>query len=284
MILVTGATGNVASALVPTLLQAGEQVRALVHDENKAAGLREQGAEVVLADLDKPETLGAALEGVDQIYFLTGNGPNGGQQGLNLVDAITRSGSKPYIVRHSMFGDPRSRIATHHQQIEAALEKSGLPVAKVQPTFFMQNTLGGAEAVASTGQLYFAMNDAKLAMIDIRDIAESAAVVLASDEHVGKGYVLTGPEAVSFHDLARALSTALGKTVEYVNVPNEGLIQSMTQMGMPEWTALGYAELMDGFKEGFAKDATDNVERLTGHPARSIEDFARDFAGYFGGS
>ena len=127
------------------------------------------------------------------------------------------------------------------------------------------------------------MDDAKLAMIDLRDVAECAVAVLASDRHVGENYILTGPQAVSFHDVANAFSSALNKPVTYINVPNEALVQSMTGMGFHEWTALGFAELMDGFKDGFAKEATDNVERLTGHPARSIESFAKDFAGFFGG-
>ena len=249
MILVTGATGNVASALIPTLLQSGEQVRALVHEESKAQALRAQGAEVVVAYLEKPETLDAAVDGADKIYFLTSNSPNGAQHGINFVDAVKRSGGRPHIVRHGMHGDSRSRITGHHTQISAALEESGLPVTTLGPTFFMQNIMGGAQMIAAEGQLYFAMNDAKLAMIDIRDIAESAAAVLTSDGHVGERYILTGPEAVSFHDVANALSGALGKPVTYINVPNEALIQSPTGMGLSEWTAQGFAELMDGFKE-----------------------------------
>ncbi len=283
MILVTGATGNVASILIPTLLQSGQQVRALVHEESKATGLKDQGAEVVVADLEKPETLDAAVAGVDKIYLLTSNAPNGGQHGINLIAAVKRSGGRPYIVRHGMFGDSRSRIHGLHEQVAAAVAESGLPATTLRPTFFMQNTLSGAQTVASAGQLYFAMEDAKLAMIDIRDIAECAAAVLTSDGHVGEAYVLTGPQAVSFHDVANALSGALDKPVTYVNVPNEALVQSMTEMGYPEWTAQGFAELMDGFKDGFAEEATDNVERLTGHPARSVETFAHDFAGFFGG-
>ena len=283
MILVTGATGNVASILIPMLLQSGQQVRALVHEEAKAPGLRDQGAEVVVADLEKPQTLDAAVAGVDKIYLIVGNGPNGAQHGINLIDAVKRSGGRPHVVRHGMFGDSRSRISPGHEQIAAALAESGLPVTTMRPTFFMQNTLAGAQTVASAGQLYWAMDDAKLAMIDIRDIAECAAAVLTSDGHVGEAYVLTGPQAVSFHDVANALSGALDKPVTYINVPNEALVQSMTEMGFPEWTAQGLAELMDGFKDGFAEEATDNVERLTGHPARSVETFAQDSAGFFGG-
>ena len=283
MILVTGATGNVASILIPMLLQSGQQVRALVHEEAKSQGLRDQGAEVVVADLEKPATLDAAVVGVDKIYLLVSNSPNGGQHGINLIDAVTRSGGQPHVVRHGMFGDSRSRLFAQHEQVAAALARSGLPVTTMRPTFFMQNTLAGAETVASAGQLYWAMDDAKLSMIDIRDIAECAAAVLTSDGHIGESYVLTGPQAVSFHEVASALSGALDKPVTYINVPNEAMVQSMTEMGFSEWTALGYAELMDGFKDGFAKEATDNVQRLTGHPARSVETFASDFAGFFGG-
>ena len=110
-VLVTGATGNVASILIPMLLQSGQQVRALVHDEAKAQGLSDQGAEVVVADMEKPETLDAAVVGVDKIYLLTDNGPNGGQHGVNLIDAVIRSSGRPHIVRHGMFGDSRSLLA-----------------------------------------------------------------------------------------------------------------------------------------------------------------------------
>ena len=126
-ILVTGATGNVASILIPTLLQSGQRVRALVHGEAKAQGLRAQGAEVVVADMEKPETLDAAVAGVDKVYLLTDNHPNGGQHGINLIDAVKRSGGRPHIVRHGMFGDSRSRIHSLHDQVEAALAESGLP-------------------------------------------------------------------------------------------------------------------------------------------------------------
>ncbi len=110
MILVTGATGNVASILIPMLLQSGQQVRALVHEDSKATGLKDQGAEVVVADLEKPETLDAAVSGVEKIYLINSNGPNGGQHGINLIAAVKRSGGQPYIVRHGMFGDSRSRL------------------------------------------------------------------------------------------------------------------------------------------------------------------------------
>ena len=120
-------------------------------------------------------------------------------------------------------------------------------------------------------------------MIDVRDIVDVAAAVLTGNGHQSKSYILTGPEAISFNDVAAAFSKVLGKEVKYVSVPGEAAQQSMVGMGLPEWIAKGYVELSEGFSENFANKATDNVATLTGHPARSFEQFARDFAQVFGG-
>ena len=159
-------------------------------------------------------------------------------------------------------------------EVEDALKSSGLPWTVLKPTFFMQNFMGAAQTVASDGVIYWDLGDANLSMIDIRDIADSAVAVLTGGGHEGNEYILTGPSA---------LSTALDKDVNYVGVPHEAALESRIGMGFPEWIALGYGELMEGFIEGFANNATDNVEKLTGHPARSINQFASDFAPYFAG-
>ena len=140
-----------------------------------------------------------------------------------------------------------------------------------------------AQTIATDGVIYMNMKDGKLGMIDIRDIVDSALAVLTGSGHEGKSYILTGPEPISFHDIAQTFSKVLGKDVKYVNVPDEAALQSMVGMGVPEWIAQGYAELAQGFSENFANRATENVENLTGHPARSFEQFARDFAQAFGG-
>jgi uncharacterized protein YbjT (DUF2867 family) len=125
------------------------------------------------------------------------------------------------------------------------------------------------------------MKDGKLGMIDVRDIVDVAAAVLTGSGPEGRSYILTGPEGISFHDVADTFSKVLGKDVKYVSVPGEASLQSMLGMGVPEWIAKGYVELSEGFSENFANRATDNVTTLTGHPARSFEQFARDFASVF---
>jgi uncharacterized protein YbjT (DUF2867 family) len=147
----------------------------------------------------------------------------------------------------------------------------------------MQNTMMAAQTISSDGVIYWAAGDGRIGMIDVRDIVDAAVAVLTGSGHEGKSYILTGPEAISFSDVADTFSKVLGKEVQYVNVPGEALLDSMVGMGFPSWIAEGYAELMEGFSEGFADNSTDNVATLTGHPARSFEQFATDFVQYFGG-
>ena len=281
-ILVTGATGNTGSLLVPALREAGVDVRVFVRNESKAQPFKDKGVEVVLGDLDKPETIAPAVEGVDKIYLLTWNGPTQEQQAKNVINAAKQAGT-PYLVRHSMWGSEKSRIIKQGYAVDEAVKSSGLLWTILMPTFFMQNTMMAAQTIATDGVIYMNMKDGKLGMIDIRDIVDSALAVLTGSGYEGKNYILTGPEPISFHDVARTFSRVLGKDVKYVNVPDEAALQSMVGMGVPEWIAQGYAELAQGFSENFANRATENVENLTGHPARSFEQFARDFAQAFGG-
>lgn len=281
-ILVTGATGNTGSGLVPALRNAGVDVRAFVRNESKAQPLKDVGAEIVVGDLDQPATIEPAVEGVDKIYLLTWNGPTQAQHAENVIEAAKQAGN-PHLVRHSAWGSEKSRLIEQTDQVEEAVKASGLPWTILKPTFYMQNTMMAIETIKSDGVIYWDMGDGKLAMIDVRDIVDAAAAVLTGSGHEGQSYILTGPEAISMHDVAATFSKVLGKEVNYVNVPHEAALESMVGMGLPEWIAKGYVELSEGFSEGFANRATDNVEKLSGHPARSFEQFARDFAQYFKG-
>ena len=281
-VLVTGATGNTGSLLVPKLLSVGISVRIFVRDEKKAESFKDLGAEVVLGDLDKPETIIPAVKDVDKIYLLTWNGPTQLRQAENLINAASESG-KPHIVRHSMWGPENCRIIKQGLKAEDILKASGLPWTILKPTFYMQNTMMAAQTISSDGKIYWDMKDGRLGMIDVRDIADAAYAVLAGKDHEGKSYILTGPEAISFNDVAKIFSDVLDKEVGYINVQGEASFQAMTGMGVPEWIAKGYIELSEGFSKNFAENVTKNIELLTWHPARSFEQFAKDFAHVFAG-
>ncbi|MEJ2196893.1 MAG: SDR family oxidoreductase [Ignavibacteriaceae bacterium] len=279
-VLVTGATGNTGSLLVPALLRAGIDVRIFVRDEAKAEPLKDLGAEVVTGDLDQPETISPAVKNIDKIYLLTWNGETQLQQAKNVINAAKDAGN-PHLIRHSMWGPENSRIIKQGYEIDEIIKSSGLPWTILKPTFYMQNTMMAAQTISSDGVIYWDMKDGKLGMIDVRDIADSAFAVITGDGHEGKSYILTGPEAISFNDVAKAFSKVLDKEVKYVNVPGEASLQAMVGMGVPEWIAKGYLELSEGFSENFAYSTTNNVEILAGHPARSFDQFVKDFAQVF---
>ena len=286
-ILVTGATGNVGSLLIPNLTSLGADVRALVRDESKARGLLDAGVEVVVGDLDKPDTLDTAFRGVDKVFLITPPNPNQVIQTRNGIEAAKRTGS-PFLVRLSagaVKGMPGAlpRISGQHAETDGTVKASGLPYTIIRPHNFMQGTMMAAQTVASEGTVYMAVKDGKIGMIDVRDIVDVAVKVLTEDGHQGKTYTLTGPASISFHDVADGLSKALGKEVSYVNVPLEAAREAMLGMGLPEWTADAFGEYMTAFSEGYGDWVTGDVEDVTGHPARSYETFARDFAQVFGG-
>ena len=136
--------------------------------------------------------------------------------------------------------------------------------------------------VASDGAVYMPVKDGRLGMIDIRDIADSAVAVLTGDGHDGAIYTLTGPASISFNDVASGLSKALGKEVNYVDVPPEASREALAGMGIDDWTVEALHQYFKIFSENWGDFTTDEVEKLTGHPARSYEQFAADFAGVFG--
>ncbi len=282
-ILVTGATGNTCSILIPALIDAGHQVRAFVRNEKKAQALKEAGAEICVGDLDKADTIDAALEGITKVYMCTWNGPTAALQGKNIIEAIKRAGTRPLVVRHSAFGTDSSEVIQQINEVDKALKSSGIPYTIIKPTFYMQNLMMASPSIQSEGNIYWDWDEGRAGMIDIRDVAESAFGALTGKAEQGKEYILTGSRSVSMNDVATSFSKVLSKQVKYVAVPHEASKESMMGMGFPEFIVDGYVELSKGFSKGFADTTTNNVELLSGHKARSIDDFTRDFKVYFGG-
>ena len=279
--LVFGSTGNTCSILIPELIKAGQSVRAFVRDEEKAQPLKDAGAEIYLGNLDKPETIDAALEGADKVYLCTWNGPTAATQGKNIIEAIKRVGTRPFVVRHSAFGAENSEIIQQIKEVDDALKDSGIPWTSIKPTFFMQNLMMASPSIQSDGNIYWDWADGKAGMLDVRDVAECALGALTGKAEQGREYILTGPVSISMYDVADSFTKTLNEEIHYVAVSHETTKESMIGMGFPEFIVDGYVELNKGFSEGIADITTNNVEILTGHPARSIDDFTRDFRYYF---
>lgn len=285
-LLITGATGLVSTALIASLKNGSDlKLRALVRDPNKAPLLSAQGIEAVAGDLEDPESLAAAFDGVSDLWLLTPVGPRAPENSMNALWAAKRAGVER-VVRMSAIGaahDAPSRNGRLHALSDAELMASSLKWTILRPHFFIQNLLTSAASIASQGAFYWDLGEGKLGLIDARDIGEYAARVLMSapEAHHGKVYTLTGPEAISMEQVAVQLSQGLDKPVRYVPVPHETARKSMLDMGMPPWLVGMLVEYGTAYAENWGNFTTPHIPELLGRPARSVRDFARDHAAAF---
>lgn len=281
-ILVTGATGTTGTALVETLSTADVHVRAGVHSRDSAAHLGED-VEVVELDLAERETLDPAFRGVDRAYLLTPFVPDQTPLVENLVDAAVAH-DLTHLVRHSALGagtaEPPYSLAANHSRAERIVEESGLAYTHVRPTAFMQNLLSQADSVRNDGAIYSPVGE-PVAHVDARDVARVAATVLTEDGHQGTAYPVTGPEAVTYAEIADVLSEVLDREVTHVQVSMEDARAGMVEQGMPEALVDGFIGLQKHFDSGGGAEVYTTVEDLTGTSARSVREFAADYAAEF---
>ncbi|REE96769.1 uncharacterized protein YbjT (DUF2867 family) [Thermomonospora umbrina] len=277
MILVTGATGSIGRPLVRRLRADGVAFRALVRDEAKGRAL---GCDFAVGDFDDPDSLAAALDGVDRM-FLNGAGaqPVDGEQPMivqqrTAIDTARRAGVARIVkvsVRDAHEGGLLAEGA--HWRIERHLQASGMGWSLLRPGGFMQNFLTGAGSFTSDGDLVGSYGDAPVSYIDCEDIAACAAALLAGAYGNGETFVLTGPQALTHHQIAEKLSTVLGRTIRYVDLPPDELAATLKSQGLPARFADDVAALFAKVARGSQSTTTSAVRELTGRSPRTFDDF-----------
>jgi uncharacterized protein YbjT (DUF2867 family) len=233
--------------------------------------------EIAQADLARPETLEVALTGAEKVYFVAIGSAL--QLSQNVYAAAQRTGVR-HIVRLSgsfMVGlDAPVPLDRWHAQAEQSLERSGIAYTHLRPSFFMQNLL----FLGTTGTLALPLGKARVNLVDSRDIAAVAVAVLTSAGHKGQTYAISGPEALTFSEVAAKLTAASGRTFSYVPLSEAEFAQHLRQSGRPTSLAADLAKeyaLIGAGHPAFGV-VTDTVPRLTGRAARSVDQFARDYA------
>jgi uncharacterized protein YbjT (DUF2867 family) len=243
MILVTGAAGSSGSAVVREFARRNAPVRALVRSRARAGGLEAlPGVELAEGDMRRPETLGAALRGVERALMISSSDAEMVETQCTFVDAAKRAGVR-HIVKLSGkesgvgFDAKRFRFTRMHEEIEAYLEGSGLAWTHLRPSQFMQVYLREAPSIASQGALRLPLADARLSPVDLEDIAKVAFALLHQDGHEGKTYEMTGPEALTMAEVVERISDAIGKAVRYVNVSDAERREALRSAGTPSYFA-----------------------------------------------
>ena len=280
MILVTGATGNVGREAVRLLAEQPIPVRALVRDPHKTAALSGAGAEIVEGDLAKPATLDAALAGVDTVILVSPAVP---VQELNVVESAVRAGVG-HIVKITSKASADSPIARRRGQteIEEGLARSGISHTLLRANAYMQNVLALAPAIARTSSFGSSAGDGRIGMIDARDVAATAAAIAtAPSAHAGQTYWLTGPETITYSDVAAVLTKLLGRTITFQYRDFQEDRRTMIAAGVPEPIATMNAQAFSLIAEGDADWLSPDLASILHRPARSVERFAEDYAPAF---
>jgi len=277
LILVIGGRSKIGAALIGELLGRGQQVRALVR-AGEPAGSLPATAKAVTGDLADEGSLVTAMAGVEKVFLLSSPHPDAVSWHRNAIDAARRT-QVDLLVRSSILGADRESVAefiSAHTTCDRYLEDSGLPYVIVRPNLFLQNIPESTiPSLDASGTFYADAGEARISMVDTRDVAAVAAVVLTEPGHTGAHYDVTGPEALSYADVAARLTTALGRRISYAGASDDAVRRALLGAGLTEWFANALVGLYRDYRrsgtDGYAAQITGTIQRLTGRPARSLD-------------
>jgi len=277
LILVIGGRSKIGAALIADLLGRGQRVRALVRAGEPADSLP-AAVEAASGDLADEGSLVMAMEGIEKVFLLSSPHPDAVGWHRNAINAARRTQVR-LLVRSSILGADRESPAdfiSAHAACDRYLEDSGLPYVIVRPNLFLQNVPESTiPSIDGSGTFYVNAGQARISMVDTRDVAAVAAAVLTEPGHAGARYDVTGPEALSYADVAAKLTSVLGRQVTYVSAPDDAVRQRLLGAGLNEWFANALVGLYQDYRRsgtsGYAAQVTGTVQRLTGRPASSLD-------------
>jgi len=277
MILITGASGNVGREVVKQALAVGLKIRAAFQSPDIAAKAP-AGLEGVIMDYAKPETIRPVLQGMEKIFLVGPPVRDLPVMEANFIKEVRAAGRK-HIIKLSALGGRESMFPSGHRDSEENIEASGLPYTFLRPNGFMQNLVNyNAGTIRSENAFYGCQGNGAVSMVDIRDIAAVAVIVLAATGHEGKSYALTGGEALTNGQVAEKISRVAGRKISYVDLPQAEFKKAILSAGTPEWSAEALLDLQRLYREGKASVVTNDIERLTGRKPITFDQFARDYA------
>jgi len=258
----------------------------MVRSLERAAEIRLPEVEIVQGDLSSPGSLDAPLQGVDRALLLTPSEITDWDMCANFLAAAKRSELR-HVVRLSALGADRwnaCRLLRSHRQCERDIEASGLAYTHLRPNMFYQNMFWYADTIRKEGMIRLPLGDAKIGHVDVRDIAAVAVMVLTQPgRHEGMAYEITGPELMTYHDVADELSKLLGKKVNYVAISPEAFKQNLMRTGRSELMVNRLNELFADFRVGGGEVLTTTVQDLIGRPPISFACFIKDHETVFAG-
>ncbi len=279
--LVLGATGTVGSQVARELLSRGHQIKALTRDPEKLASLG-AGVEAHKGDLLEPNTLAGLYDGVDGAFILNGVSVTESQEGLTALTAAKLAGLKKIVYLSVQHAD-RAPYLPHFGSkvgIEAAIKHSGIPYTILRPSNFNQNENWFRDVILKYGVYPQPLGGVGVSRVDVRDIAEAAAIALTQPGHEGKTYDLIGPRALTGTETAAIWSKALGRTITYAGDDLEAWEKANAPY-FPAPVLYDFKYMYAHFQKHGLVGTPEEVATLTtllGHAPRSFEAYAAETA------
>lgn len=270
-IAITGATGHLGRLVVENLknTDSAASIVALVRDPAKAADL---GVEARRFDYSQPETLAAALQGVEKLLLISSNEiGQRAQQHRNVIEAAKQAGVQHVIYTSLLHADssPLS-LADEHRATEADLKASGLPYTLLRNGWYTENHLASIGGALAGGAFLGSAKDGRISAATRADFAAAAAAVLSSPGHEGKTYELAGDDAHTLTDLAAEISRQTGRDIPYKDLPEAEYAAILASFGLPEHFAHGIASWDADAATGALFDDSHQLSRLIGRPTTPL--------------
>lgn len=273
-ILITGATGSTGRAVADALATQGVAFRAMSR-RGSPDGFS------VRADLDDADGVRTALDGVRAAYLVTPSTERAEAQQMRFIDLAVDAGVDRLVLLSQLGSatDSPVRFLRYHAVVEQHAFASGLGVTALRPNLFMQGLLAVAGIVRTAKALPAPIGDARVSLIDVRDIGDVAAHALASPDARGV-LTLTGPESLTHAELAERLSSATGVEIRFEDIAQDRFGELLAGV-LPPWQVDGLLEDYAHYARGEAAEISTTVPDLLGRPARDFASFARENAGAF---
>ena len=278
-VLVTGAAGNVGREVVQALLRQGARVVAADHRSDRVKTLF--GERVVASRLDflDRETWTAALQGAEQLFLLRPPAISDVENNLNPFVDFVRSQGIDHVVFLSVAGVEKNRFVPH-RKVEDHLRARGDHHTCLRPGFFAQNLeTSYRDDIAEEDRIYGPAGQSLVNWIDVRDIADVAALVLSEPEaHRGQNYTLTGPGPIPWSEVTSALTGALGRPIRYEPASILGYVRHLSARGLPRGAVLVQTILHVLLRFGQGATFEPTLQRLLGRPGRSMSAYIAEHA------
>ena len=275
MILLTGATGKTGSATAKALNERGIKFRALVRNEEKREGIESLGGEVIIGSIENKEAVDQSMVDIETALKLLPNTENQLSLEKQLVDSAKQAVANRIVKMSSIEATPdaTSPIPRLHLESEEYIKQSGLNWTMVKPNFYMQNLLASAATIKDQGKIFLPMGEGKTGMIDTTDVGKVLAKVLSEDGHESMNHEITGPEILSFFEVAEIFTQGLGKQVDYIDVPLAAYKETLGQFLTNQWHLDAVIDLFKGIADGGIEEKTDTYSNLMGESPKSLSQF-----------